>query len=154
MKTALLLVAFTALLSACRSTPTSASAAIAGDAVPFRTLARGYQSGVATAAIEVAHNADEWRALWTRHTAVTLPRPPLPDVDWSKEMVVSVALGERPTAGFALEITQVALDKGVLHVVAVEKKPAKDAIVPMVITQPYHMIATARRDGDVRLDLR
>lgn len=154
MKIALTLVAFTALLTACRSTSTPASDAMAGDAVPFRTIARGYQSGVATAAIEVAHNADEWRALWTRHTSNALPRPPLPEVDWSKEMVVSVALGERSSAGFGVEITQLALDKGVLRVVALEKKPAKDAIVPMVITQPFHMIATARRDGDVKLDLR
>lgn len=139
------------LQAACRSSGTHESAQDKG---PFRTLLYGYQSGLKAGTIRVARNAGEWSDLWNEHTAAMMPRPTPPNVDWQKEMVVCVALGERPTAGYGIQIDRVERDGQRLIVEAHESKPPADAIVPQVITHPYVMAVTARADGEVELRMR
>jgi PrcB C-terminal len=136
------------LAVACRSSATHASEQDSG---PFRTLLYGYQSALKPGTIRVAHNASEWSELWAEHTAAMMPRPEPPAVDWKKEMVVCIALGERPTAGYGVEIAHVERQGNRLIVEAREKKPAPDAIVPQVVTHPYVMAVTPRSDGEVEL---
>lgn len=133
-------------LASCRS-----SAVSPGDVIPFRTLARGYQSGVSDAGVVVARDEDAWRALWRRHAATVLPRPEPPAVDFEHEMVVGVTLGTRSTGGFGVEVARVVAAEDGLVVEATERIPAPGAMVPQVITQPFHMVAVPRREGDVRL---
>src|SRR5438552_13015014 len=99
MKTALLIIALLCL-AACRSTSTSGP----NGGLPFRTLLRGDQTGVGEPCVRVARTADEWAALWREHSARVVPRLELPSVDWKKDMVVLVALGSRPSAGYGVEI--------------------------------------------------
>jgi len=135
-------------LAGCRS-----SAVSPGDVIPFRTLARGYQSGVSDAGVVVARDEDAWRALWRRHAATVLPRPEPPAVDFEREMVVGVTLGTRSTGGFGVEVARVVAAEDGLFVEATERAPAPGAMVPQVITQPFHMVAVPRREGDVRLSM-
>ena len=140
---------FVAVLgAACRSSGTHESAQDSG---PFRTLLYRYQSGLRAGPIRFARNASEWSALWNEHTAPMMPRPAPPSVDLQKEMVVCVALGERPTAGYAIKIDRAEREGQRLVIEAHEEKPAPDAIVPQVITHPYVMAATPRIEGEVEL---
>lgn len=55
----------------------------------------------------VIRNRDEWSELWKRFTDRIPPAngiPPLPEIDFSKEMIVLVAMGQRPTSGFVIVI--------------------------------------------------
>lgn len=150
MNAAIALLASATLLCACRSTSTSSTPTREG--IPFRTIARGYQSGLAGEGVTVARDVDAWRAMWNRHTSTELPRPELPQVDFQRDMVVCVLLGQRPTFGYSIEIETLTEDaQKALLVATRDTHPAKDAILNQVITQPFHMITTARRDGDVKL---
>lgn len=140
---AVVIVAST-LFAACRS-------AGARDADSFRTIARGYQSGIIGPCAEVARNEHEWKDLWARHTSTVLPRPDLPPVDFDHDMVVFASVGVRPTTGYALEIERVVPENGDLVVQAVERQPARDAILPQVASQPFHIIAMPQHGGRVRL---
>lgn len=132
----------------CRSTP-------AKEPDPgFRTLLRGYQSGVAGRAVHVATSEPQWQELWSRHASILLPRPQAPEVDWQREMIVAVFLGERPTAGFGVEVRALRAEDGRLVVEAHETRPPADRLVPQVITQPYHFVAAPRAEGEARLELR
>src|SRR5262245_40115049 len=124
---ALWCLAASALLAACHSTPPD-------DGVPFRTVARGYQSGITDGGLHVARDEAEWRVMWNQHTSTVIPRPPAPSVDWKSEMVVCVALGARPSGGYGVEITRLVEEKDRLVVEARERKPAPDAIEPMLVT--------------------
>ncbi|MBL8859340.1 MAG: protease complex subunit PrcB family protein [Planctomycetes bacterium] len=135
------LVLAAALMCACRATTP------APGAEGLRSLARGYQSGI-TESVSVARNEAEWRALWSRHAAVVVPRPDLPDVDFARDMVVCVTIGSRPTYGYSVEINRIAPEPEHGFVIEVtEKQPAPDAILSQVVTQPFHMVVTPRRDG-------
>lgn len=51
----------------------------------------------------VIRNRDEFSDFWTRFTAPIPPSngiPPPPEIDFSKEMVVISAMGQRPSSGF------------------------------------------------------
>jgi hypothetical protein len=66
----------------------------------------------------------------------------LSQVDFSREGILIVAMGQKPTAGFGLELNHmvavVSEDMAVLRVSWIE--PSKDAIVPQVITSPCLVI--------------
>jgi hypothetical protein len=149
MKTSLPLVALAlSTLGLCAACKSSGSTMSASD---FRTIARGYQTGITTPGVEVARNEHEWEDLWSRHTSTVLPRPEIPPVDFEHEMVVFATLGTRPTMGYALEIERLSPQESGLLLEAVERRPAKDAILPQLASQPFHIIAVRQRDGDVRL---
>lgn len=142
------LVAVTCL-AACHTSPS------AGRDIPFRSIARGYQTGLAGEGVQVARDEAQWRALWNRHASTVIPRPLLPSVDFDSEMVVCVLLGTRPTFGYAIEVTRIVPDgeRG-MRIEVSERAPAEGAITSPLVTQPFHMIATPRRTGTCELVVR
>jgi hypothetical protein len=73
-------------------------------------------------------------------------------VDFSKEMVVGVFLGSRPTAGYTLEIVSATQDGGKLTVRYREASPPRDAITAQVLTSPYHIVALPFFPGEVKFE--
>jgi hypothetical protein len=71
------------------------------------------------------------------------PMPP-PDVDFKKEMVLAVFMGERYTGGYAVEIKDAVEDKGKLVVTVVERSPGPADIVTQAITNPFHVAVVKR----------
>lgn len=119
-----------------------------------RSIAYGYQTGIAGPARMVVRTAEEWHAVWVRHNSRTLPTPPVPKIDFTREMVLGVALGQRPTAGFGVRIVEVRHEGGQLRVDARETRPPTGAIVPQVISQPYEFVKVPRFDGEVVFEVR
>jgi hypothetical protein len=138
------------LLCACRSS--SHSAVEAENGIAFHNLARGYQTGIAGPGVHVARTADEWRELWRQHASTVIPAPDAPAVDFTRDMVLCVTIGTRPTYGYAVEIVRIApVDEGRFRVEIAEKSPAPGAITSTIVTQPYHMVVTAKRAGTAEL---
>jgi hypothetical protein len=133
-------------LSACRSTPSG------GDG--FRTIAQGYQTGLRGVEPRTARTEAEWRKLWDEHASMQIPHPPAPRIDFAKEMVVCVLGGERPSGGYGIEVVGADFNGTDLVLGVRETRPAEDAIVPMVVTRPYHMVATPITNAGVRVEKR
>jgi hypothetical protein len=108
---------------------------------PFRVVERGVQSVVDDRREAVARTAAEWAALYKQHE----PDKPLPAVDFSREIIVAVFIGSRPTGGYGVEIAGVgAGTDGAVTVRYRERRPAGDAITAQVITSPYVIAAVPR----------
>src|SRR6266516_6410732 len=110
----------------------------------FRTLAWGTSSGIHDAAQVVVRKQAGWTDLWARHTSNQQPAPPLPDVDFTREMVIAVFLGDKPTGGYGVEITRVDESRKAVFVYVHQTSPAPGDTVIQTITQPHHIIAVAR----------
>jgi hypothetical protein len=111
--------------------------------VSFHTVLKGHRSGVRESVQTVARNQAEWSALWKRHASIE-PNPPLPPaVDFAKEIVVAVFLGEKPTGGHDIEITSVEQRDGSLLVSFVERSPQPGGVTTQALTQPFHMVKVA-----------
>ena len=118
------------------------AAIVASAQVPsaVRTLDRGAHSNLDERLTASARTDAEWTALWKRHNY----DKPVPPVDFSKEMVVAVFMGSRPTGGFSVEITSAAESGGKFVVSYRESAPRPDAMTAQVLTAPYHLAAVAK----------
>ena len=74
----------------------------------------------------------------------------MPTIDFSRETVVGVFAGTRPTSGYGVEIVKAADANGTLIVDYVETRPGPGAVTAQVLTAPYHLVAVPRHDGEVR----
>ena len=115
---------------------------------PSRSLDKGAQSDVSVQREVAVRDAGEWAALWRAHASGR----PRPEVDFSREMVVGVFLGTRPTAGFAVEIMGVHSAGEETTVQYRETMPARDAITAQMITSPYHLVAIPKGAATVRFE--
>lgn len=113
------------------------------------TIARGGVSQILEPREVVVRSAPEWEALWRDHAGSEAGRPV---VEFPGQMVVGVFLGARRTAGYAVEITNVAVEDGTLVVRYTETAPGPDVIVAQVLTAPFHLVRVDRVDGPVRFE--
>src|SRR6266508_4397374 len=77
----------------------------AGAATFFRT---GYRERARL----VIRAAAEWAAAWKELWAGASPAPPLPAVDFSKEMVIVAAMGEQASGGHSIAVASAAVEGG------------------------------------------
>ena len=75
-------------------------------------------------------------------------------VDWSTEMVLLVALGDRPTSGYAVQIEHVRAGDGLIEIHACEREPGPACVVLEVETDPFQTVVVPTRAGDVRVIMR
>ena len=112
--------------------------------IPPRAVASG-PYGPRTPVARLVQDADEVRAVWPTTPADL-------DVDFERESLVLVALGERPTGGYAVEIREVLAGGGALHVRYVEVRPGARCFVTQAVTYPYAAVAIPRFDGPATFD--
>jgi len=113
-----------------------------------RTIDKGEQSNVEDARQVVVRTEAEWTKLWQQHT----PDRTRPAVDFSKEMIVGVFMGSRPTAGYNISIVSTFTKDGSVLVRYEESRPRPGAITAQVLTFPYHLVAIPKASGDVMFE--
>jgi hypothetical protein len=116
--------------------------AIASERVPFVTIDQGSRSGVRERKSLVIKTETDWKALWRSHVQSNVPAKELPRVDFEKEMIVAVFLGEKPSGGYSVEITRIEEnpDQRQTNVFWRESKPPPGSMVIQALTQPYHVV--------------
>ena len=124
------------------------AAILQGGSPALRSLDRGDQSNIDDGRQVVARTAAEFETLWRQHA----PDKPAPKVDLSREMVVGVFLGSRPTAGYGIEIVGTRDDQGALVVQYRERRPARGLVTAQILTSAYHIVALPARTGDVKFE--
>jgi len=117
----------------------------------FRTdsIAFALYSGVNTPENFVIRDAAAWDVLWHRIYATTDPMPPLPDIDFTQEMIVGAALGTRTSGGYDVLLTQATEDSGRVRIQVLETSPGAGCVVTLALTQPIDLGRVPRREGPV-----
>jgi hypothetical protein len=115
---------------------------------PMRSVDQGGQSEIEVQRQVTVRDRDGWASLWRAHA----PRRPRPAVDFSREMVVGVFMGTRPTAGFAVDIVGYRDSGNDVVVLYRETAPSPDTITAQVIVSPYHLVVIPRRAGTVAFE--
>ena len=114
----------------------------------MKTIDKGDHSNMDDAKQAAVRTAEAWKQLWQQHS----PDRPLPAVDFTKEMVVGVFMGSRPSAGYTLEIVSAIEASGTLVVRYSEASPSRGTMTAQVITSPYHLVAVPFFPGDVKFE--
>jgi protease stability complex PrcB-like protein len=108
--------------------------------VPFKTIAKGVRSGIREPSQIGIRSQSDWLKLWRQHGSTSTTPAPVPNIDFDKEIVVAVFLGERPTGGYAVEISSAEVTDASLTVFVKETSPNPGAIVTQGFTQPFHIV--------------
>lgn len=111
------------------------------------TIARGDGSGIIRPGRTIVRDPVEWQALWAAHAG---PAAPAPDVDFTHDMVAAVFAGERPSAGYGIEIAGTREEGSAMAVVVRETPPPRGAVTAQLIVSPFHIARMPRHDGEVR----
>lgn len=114
---------------------------------------KGSHCGIAEPRRIVVTDEKTWERLWRAVHARRTPLPPVPEVDFSKQMVLAVFMGQKRTSGFAIQIAEVFACNREILVHVKEIAPPPNAIVLQVLTQPYHIVVVPKVDGTVRFVL-
>lgn len=119
----------------------AASLPAAAEDVPFATLQPGDAFFIQTNA--VVRSPEEWSRLW----AAAAGRPaPATDVDFSREMIVVVAMGAQVSSGYDIWVQSATLCWNRLLVRYGESYPQPGEIVLWVVTFPCHFVRLPRCD--------
>lgn len=150
----LLLVAFAAfsVLNANQTTQQE------GTPVPFTELdpkrpgprrAFAHYGGIVKPLRVVIRDGDAWRELWKEFTSRQKPAPPLPEIDFSREMLIVAAMGERNMGGFQIIVDGVYERDKKLEVVVKSTSPGKNCMLTQAFTQPVDIVRVKKSDHSV-----
>ena len=149
----LAVVSFAMLGSACRSSEVTTSPP--GVDIPIvRLRAEPYSftfnSGFDQAARFVVRDGRSWEGVWAQ-TFRGGSVPPIPSIDFSREMVVVVALGTHSSGGYGILIDGASEAAAGAVAVAVRSiSPGPGCGVTGALTQPVDFARVPRRNGAVR----
>jgi hypothetical protein len=118
-----------------------------GTRLSTATVAKGYRSGVRDPLQVVIRSQGEWNAFWKRHSVTNTNPAPAPNVDFDREMVVGIFLGEKSTGGYEVEIVQAERRDSSLYFYYRETIPMPGAMVTQALTQPFHLVRVAKYDN-------
>ncbi len=129
------------LVFACDDSPTAP-----GDTpIGFETVVKSSSSGFSAPRREVIRNAGDWADAWNLLYGQHGSPPPLPGIDFGREVVVLAAMGTSNNGCFQVEITSIRLRSGAaLDIEVTELEPAPGCACTLAITQPVHVVRLDR----------
>lgn len=148
-------VIFTAALAACTHPEASLSLLIPGDPLPVVRLRAepysfSYNSGLDQPGRIVVRDPSSWQAIWAQIYRGYSPMPSAPAVDFSREMIVVVALGSRSSGGYSILVDGANEARNAGLVVTVRSiSPGPKCGVTAALTQPVDIARVPRREGEV-----
>lgn len=117
--------------------------------ISFETIDKGYYSGHWDKKNYIIKDQKDWLDLWDEVYKDRQPKPRLPTIDFTKEMIIAVFRGNFPTGGYSVEIRNIIATQTSLDVYVSEFDPEPGSILGQSFTQPYHIIKTKRIDDKV-----
>jgi len=130
---------------------TAASAAgSAAQQVAWEVLAQGQQAvGFDKPQYVLVKSSDQLTNLWYKAYGSQLNVPPVPNIDFSRETVLAVFDGQKPTGGYDLKVRSVTVENGELYVDLVKQQPQQGQITTQALTSPWLLIHVLRGGFDV-----
>lgn len=125
------------------------------DPVDFETVEKGFFTGYDSDGFQglIIDNRTQWAVFWEEHEKNRHPKHDAPFIDFNARFVVALLMGDRPTGGYEVNVTQVEGDADEYTVTYYETEPCEGCSVTMAQTSPYHIISVERlADGTPRAD--
>ena len=114
---------------------------------PRRSLV--INSGIPDPLRIVIRDRDTWVELWKKLSSVSFPRPPVPEIDFSREMLIVVAMGQRNTGGFDIIVDGVYERDKKLGVDVKSTSPGRACGVFATLTAPVDIVRLQKSDYPV-----
>jgi protease stability complex PrcB-like protein len=109
--------------------------------LPLRVVAAGIQSAVRTPAATTITTRMVLEEVWFAIHANQLTPPPVPEIDFSAEMVVLLILGERPSAGYSVRVSGATMGERAALITIQVRAPEPGRMTAAVVTSPFEISA-------------
>ena len=144
---------FLSLMLAAVSIPVGCATARAGgggEAVQTETfLLEGLRPPGVPVGCMIVRNEEEWKNFWSQHS-----QKPAPDIDFEKNDLVMIFLGQKPNTGYSVKITHVREYPDKVVAEALETEPQPGALYAQVIVYPYDAVLIPKTDKNIECDLK
>ena len=114
---------------------------------PRRAFA--HYSGIVKPLLVVIRDREAWLEFWKQLSSRQQPPPPLPDIDFLREMLIVVSMGQRNTGGFDITVDGVYERDKKLEVVVKNISPGPNCGTTQAFTQPVDIVRVQKSDYSV-----
>jgi hypothetical protein len=116
-----------------------------GQPVAFSLVYADLYSGVRAPRQEVVVQPARWQAVWDEIMSDgRSPKPPIPSVDFDRNVLIVAALGESPDACKNIDVESVRLSGDILQVAIKEVRSPMSCSCPPVVVEPVRVVAVPR----------
>lgn len=106
-------------------------------------------SGIGEPERFVVRDDATWQTVWTSIWRGFTPMPPLPNVDFNKEMVIVATLGSRSTGGYGIVVDSALMTTNGLTVWVSTSSPGQTCFTTQAFTAPVDIARIQRIDVPV-----
>ena len=134
---------------------TDAAAAAAQVSSSVQVLTSGAQSLYEATTVEtrVSSSTPEFGAVWQLVAGMQIPAPAAPNVDFTKQKVVTVFMGQKPTGGYGLRLISSVPRRGGVRLLLEASQPGAGLVQSQVITSPYLMLTVDASVKEVEVEV-
>ena len=136
---------------------TDAAAAAAQVASSVQVLTSGAQSLYEATTVEarVSSSVTEFNAVWQLVSGTQIPAPAAPSVDFTRQKVVTVFMGQKPTGGYSLRLISSSPRRDGLRLLleASQPQPSAGLAQSQVLTSPYLMLTVDASVKEVEVEV-
>jgi len=104
---------------------------------------------------KVISDQEKWEPLWDKLQIFTIPQPALPEIDFSKQIILGVFAGKKDGGGYMVHVEKVIIKPGqeiVIYVVEKRVRPSDQASNNSQSAHPFQIITIPRVDLPVRFE--
>lgn len=113
---------------------------------PRRSFA--IDSGISKPLQVVIRDREAWLQMWKQINSKRFDKHPVPppNVDFSREMLIVVAMGQRTSGGFHIMVDSIYERDNKLEVVVKNSLPGKNCLVTTAFTEPVDIVRLQKSD--------
>lgn len=101
----------------------------------MRRIGQWTHTGISEARRLIIRDANAWATFWSE-----LGVGDRPSVDFSRDIVIAVAAGQRPSGGHEIAVSRVTVSNGELQVEVLETTPGPNCMTTSALTQPVDVV--------------
>jgi len=107
----------------------------------FEVIAESSNSGFLEQSNRVIENIDELDKTWETAFINYTRKKPIPILDFEKQSVLLVTMGEKSNGGFSIKVDSVKENENLISVNIIELHPGKSCATESVIVYPFQIIS-------------
>jgi hypothetical protein len=120
-----------------------------GNAINFTAIKRGGNSNYTKFTTVEIHNFKELGEVWGNFYAKYDRKPPIPTIDFEKNMLIAVALGERNAGSYSIQVKSILETKTNITIVVEENKPGASCTTASVMVYPFQLIEITQQNKPI-----
>jgi len=111
-------------------------------------------SGLSGETRVVIRESEKWSEIWAAIWSIQSAIPPLPAIDFTREMVIVVGMGTRPSGGHSIRVESATQRPGEIEVILRAESPGPSCMTTGALTQSVDAARIPRSAEPVRFTVR